>query len=376
MIAAAALAFAAALTATAATVQVAILREAGSAQITPEGKVEILQPGAKPRPLEWKGELSLRPRDGGLRLLHMRLLDMRLKSETRLVPVDGARIRVGSNQYRGTLILRLDPGQTLTIVEEALIEVYLEGVLPHEMDPNWPLEALKAQAVVARTYTYANMGKFRKDGFDLTADTRSQVYKGTTLVNETVRAAVRETRGEVLGWQGKLLRVYYHACCGGATTQVGAAWGGAEESPRPLKGVRDPWCAASPHMKWVAYFAWADLTAAISDDRMLPGPLKSLRIGARDSAGYVRTFLARSGGESVVVKAFELRGALGAGEMKSVRIKSLKTLKKGIEFHGAGSGHGVGLCQWGARLQADKGRSYTKILSFYFPGSVLSEVDE
>lgn len=371
MIAAAALALGAALTASAATVQVAIVRQAGSAKLTPEGAVEVRQPGSKPVLLEWKGELSLRPREGGLRLA-----DMRLKSETRLVPAAGARIKVGSHFYRGRLILRLDPGQTLTIVEEADVEQYLEGVLPHEMNPDWPLEALKAQAVVARTFTYANLGKFRKDGFDLTADTRSQVYKGMTGVNENVRAAVRQTRGEVLGWKGKLLSVYYHACCGGATTDAGAAWGGRAEIPRPLRGVRDPWCAASPHMRWTSYFAWADLTAAISERRMLTGPLKSLRIGARDAAGYVRTFLVRSGGESVVVNAAQLRGALGAGEMKSVRIRGARMLRKGVEFSGGGSGHGVGLCQWGTRLQAEKGRDYAKILSFYFPGSDLSEVDE
>ncbi len=371
MIAATILLLAALAPAEAGTVQVAIVRQAGSAKIVPEGKVQVSQPGVKSKPLEWKGELTLRPREGGLRLA-----DLRLKTETRLVPSEGARIRVGPHLYRGTLILRLDPGQTLTIVEEASVEEYLEGVLPHEMDPNWPLEALKAQAVVARTFTYANLGKFRKDGFDLTADTRSQVYKGMTAVNENVRAAVRQTRGEVLGWNGKLLRVYYHACCGGATTDAGAAWAGSEDIPRPLRGVRDPWCATSPHMKWIAYFAWADLTAAISERRMLNSPLKSLRIGARDAAGYVRTFLVRSGGESVVVRASELRGSLGAGEMKSVRIRSVNLLKKGVEFIGGGSGHGVGLCQWGARLQAEKGRNYGQILSFYFPGAVLSEVDE
>ncbi len=361
----------AAASAGAATVQVAIVRQAASASLVPEGKVLIAQPGTKSKSLVWKGVLTLKPREGGLRLA-----DLHLKTETRLIPVGDARIRVGPNFYRGALILRLDIGQTLTIVEEASIEEYLEGVLPHEMDPDWPLEALKAQAVVARTFTYANMGKFRKDGFDLTADTRSQVYKGMSAVNENVRAAVRQTRGEVLGWQGKLLRVYYHACCGGATTDAGAAWGNDGEIPRPLKGVRDPWCAASPHMKWIAYFAWADLTAAVSERRMLNGPLKSLRIGARDAAGYVRIFLAKSGGEIVEVKASELRGSLGAGEMKSVRVKSVNLLKKGVEFLGGGSGHGVGLCQWGARLQAEKGRSYEQILKFYFPGSTLSEVDE
>lgn len=371
MICAAALALGAALTASAGTVQVAVVRQAGSAKLSPEGAVEVRQPGSKAVLLEWKGELTLRPREGGLRLA-----DMRLKTETRLVPASGARIKVGPHFYRGALILRLDPGQTLTIIEEADVEQYLEGILPHEMNPDWPLEALKAQAVVARTFTYANLGKFRRDGFDLTADTRSQVYKGMTGVNENVRAAVRQTRGEVLGWKGKLLSVYYHACCGGATTDAGAAWGGTEEIPKPLRGVRDPWCAASPHMKWTAYFAWADLTAAISERRMLTGPLKSLRIGARDAAGFVRTFLVRSGRESVVVNAAQLRGALGAGEMKSVRIRSASTRRQGVEFVGGGSGHGVGLCQWGTRLQAEKGRDYAKILSFYFPGSDLSEVDE
>lgn len=370
--AAAALLAAMAAPSSAGTLQVAILRQAQSATIVPSGKVLVVQPGAKPKPLDWKGELTLKTREGGLRLA-----DLKLKTETRLVPKDGARIKVGLHQYRGALILRLDPGQTLSIIEEASIEEYLEGVLPHEMDPDWPLEALKAQAVVARTFTYANMGKFRKEGFDLTADTRSQVYKGTTLVNENVRAAVRQTRGEVLGWKGKLLRVYYHACCGGATTDAGAAWGGdGDETPRPLKGVSDPWCSKSPHMKWIAYFAWPDLTAAIAEKRMLSGPLKTLRIGARDAAGYVRTFLAKSGKETVEVKASELRMALGASEMKSVRVRSLNVLKKGVEFIGGGSGHGVGLCQWGARLQADKGRGYEQILKFYFPGAELSEVEE
>lgn len=354
------------------TVQVAIVRQAQSATIVPSGSVLLAAPGAKPRPLEWKGELTLKTREGGLRLA-----DLKLKSETRLIPQEGARIKVGPHQYRGALILRLDPGQTLSIIEEASVEAYLEGVLPHEMDPDWPLEALKAQAVVARTFTYANLGKFRREGFDLTSDTRSQVYKGTTLVNENVRSAVRQTKDEVLGWKGKLLRVYYHACCGGATTDAASAWSGdGDESPRPLRGVRDPWCAASPHMKWTAYFAWADLTAAIAEKKILSGPLKSLRIGARDAAGFVRTFLAKSGRETVEVKAGDLRGALGAGEMKSVRVRSVQQLKKGVEFLGGGSGHGVGLCQWGAKLQAEKGRGYEKILAFYFPGSELSEVEE
>jgi stage II sporulation protein D len=355
-----------------ARVQIAIVRLAEKAVIEPQGPVLVVEPGRKPRPLEWKGALTLSPRVGGLRLSQLKL-----KSETRLEPQSGALIKVGADPHRGALILRLDPGQTVTVVEDVDVEDYLEGVLPHEMDPDWPLEALKAQAVVARSFTYANMGKFRKDGFDLTADTRSQMYRGVTAVNDNVRRAVRETRGEVLGWNGQLLRVYYHACCGGRTENAAEAWGGdPKDTPKPLKGVKDPWCAPSPHMHWTAYFAWQDVMAAIEEHRALTGPLKSLKIGSRDVAGYVREFVARSGKTDVAVKPSDLRASLGAGELKSLRITRLTVKKKGLEFVGAGSGHGVGLCQWGARVQAEKGRSYDKILRFYFPGADLSEVAE
>ena len=357
-------------TAAPALIQIAIVRQAVSAAITPEGEVRVVLPNGKTTPLEWKGEMRLTPRDGGVRLSQLKL-----PTETRLVPQSGAVIKVGSDRHRGTLILRLDPGQTVTIVEEVAMEDYLEGVLPYEMDPDWPLEALKAQAVVARSFAYANMGKFKKDGFDLTADTRSQMYRGITAVNDNVRRAVRETHGEVLGWKGQLLRVYYHACCGGRTENAAEAWGGdPAATPPPLRGVRDPWCAASPHMRWTAYFAWQDIMAAIEERRRLPGPLKSLKIGRRDVAGYVRDFVARTGKTDLPVKASDLRASLGAGDLKSIRITRLIVRKKGLEFVGAGSGHGVGLCQWGARIQAEKGRKYEQILRFYFPGADLSEV--
>ena len=355
-----------------AVVQVAIVRQAESSMLSPDGPVLVFPPKAKARPLEWKGALELRPREGGLRLA-----GMKLPSETRLEPQDGGAIKVGANRYRGALILRLDPGQTVTVVEELPLEEYLEGVLPHEMDPDWPLEALKAQAVVARTFAYANMGKFRKDGFDLTADTRSQVYRGLAAVNENVRAAVRQTRGEVLGWQGKILRVFYHSCCGGATEDAAMAWGGdLKETPPPLRGVKDSWCRTSPNFNWSAYFTWMDLMAAIQEKIPLPGPLTALKISRRDRAGFVLSFIARAGRRNVEVKSSDLRQSLGAGELRSTKILRLARTQGGLEFRGAGSGHGVGLCQWGTKLQALKGRSYDRILRFYFPGAVLSEVSE
>ncbi len=355
-----------------AKVLVAIVRQEPSATFLAEGDIDLVLPGARPKALEWKGELKLRPREGGLRLG-----TLTFPSETRLVPREGAKVKVGNHYYTGPFILRLDPGQTITVIEEPSVETYLDGVLPHEMNPDWPLEALKAQAVVARTFTYANMGKFRKEGFDLTNDTRSQVYRGLTLVNDNVRAAVRQTRGEVLGWKGKLLPVYYHACCGGQTTDASSPWGGdKKDTPAPLRGVKDPWCRASPHASWTAYFAWDDLMNAADGVNPLPGPLKALKIGRKDLAGYVLSFTARASGEDHPLRGTDFRTRLGAGDLRSLKIRRIVSRSKGLEFQGAGSGHGVGLCQWGARLQADKGRNYEKILRFYFPGAELSEVTE
>lgn len=355
-----------------ARVQVAIVDSAPSVLIRLDGEADVVLPGGRKKPLEWKGDLALEPREGGLRLA-----ETRLPSETRLVPRSGAKVRVAQHEYKGPFVLRLDPGQTVTVIEDVAVEEYLEGVLPHEMDPDWPLEALKAQAVVARTFTYANMGKFRKEGFDLTSDTRSQVYRGRALVNENVRAAVRQTRGEVLGWSGKLLPVYYHACCGGQTTDASSPWGAEKkDTPLPLRGVKDPWCKASPHMRWTAYFAWEDLMNAADGVNPLPGPLKALRVGRKDVAGFVLNFLASTGKASVPLRANDFRARLGAGDLRSLKIRRIDRRSKGLEFQGSGSGHGVGLCQWGARLQAEKGRGYEKILRFYFPGAELSEVDE
>ena len=355
-----------------ARVQIAIVRRAASAALEASGDVAVVAPDGSRRPLEWKGPLTLRPREADLRLA-----DLVLPSETRLEPAAGARVRVGADLHAGALILRLDPEGTITIIEELGLEDYLLGVLPHEMDPAWPLEALKAQAVVARSFAYASLGRFKDEGFDLTADTRSQVYRGLADVNENVRAAVSQTRGEVLGWDGQLLRAYYHSCCGGHTENMAEVWGGdPSKTPRPLRGVADPWCRLSPQMNWSAYFAWQDLMTAIAERANLPAPLTALRIGRRDVAGYVSDFVAVAGRADVRVKASDVRLALGATDLKSTRVLRLVVKEKGVEFFGAGSGHGVGLCQWGARAQAEKGRRYDQILRFYFPGAELSEVVE
>jgi stage II sporulation protein D len=299
-----------------------------------------------------------------------------LPAEARLTPHgDGAFAEIDGKRYGGGLILRRDEdGGTVTVVEEVGIEDYLLGVLPYEMDPSWPVESLKAQAVVARTFAYTQLGKYRKEGYDLSTDTRSQVYRGRGDGSPSIKKAVESTRGEVLGYKGQILNVYYHSCCGGHTTSAASVWGGEAALP-PLRGVEDRYCARSPHNRWTAYATHDQLLAALDKRRLVAGVFKGFDIDRRDAAGYVASFVARVGAETLRVKAGDLRSGL-SGTLRSLRILKLKRRSKGVEFVGGGSGHGVGLCQWGARIQAEQGRSYEKILKFYFPGSTLSVVDE
>lgn len=314
--------------------------------------------------------------DAGAEEGRVRLGSLVLRGPVRLKPdrADGV-LKMGGRRFRGEIVLRPAPGETLTAVQEITIEEYLHGVLPHEMNPDWPLEALKAQAVVARTFAYTQMGKYRAQGFDLTADIRSQMYKGVTTEADSIRRAVAETRGEVLGYRGKILDVYYHSSCGGHTAHAGRAWGGGD-APPPLHGVRDRYCAASPHARWTAYFPYDGILPALQRRLMTGGALKRFEIGHKDRHGYVTYFIFRLGERTATIKAHELRAALGSAVFKSTRVSRIRRLAKGVEFVGSGFGHGVGLCQWGARLQAERGRRYETILKHYFPGSVLSEIDE
>lgn len=283
----------------------------------------------------------------------------------------GEFVTIGDRKYRGNLVFRPNPDATVTVVDELGVEEYLFGVLPHEMSPEWPLEALKAQAVVARTFALNNLGRHGASGFDLTDDDRSQVYTGLTTESERVKEAVRATAGQTLTYSGRPLKAYFHSTCGGHTSDPAAVWGGP--TAPPLKGVRDSWCELSPHYRWDAYFTRADILAALNRNGVPTGRLDDVREGARGAAGWLKDVRIRGDGIWRRVPANSFRLWLGAKELKSVRLDRVRKRKKGFEFYGRGYGHGVGLCQWGARAQAEKGRDYKEILAHYFPGALVAD---
>jgi stage II sporulation protein D len=189
----------------------------------------------------------------------------RLRSPVRFAG-GAAPIVLDGSGYRGELVVRSRAGR-LSVVNQVTLERYLRGVVPWEMPDHWHREALKAQAVVARSYALATL----KPGqiYDLLADTRSQVYGGIRAEDRSTNLAVGATAGQVLWWNGRVATTFYHSTSGGRTAAITDVWPKARQVPY-LVSRPDPYCAASPH------YAWPTMVVR-------PGRLRLLR-GARDVA--------------------------------------------------------------------------------------------
>ena len=219
----------------------------------------------------------------------------------RIVPVDsGGTVKVNGREYRGTLELRR--GVTgLTIVNVVGLEDYLAGVVGAEMGRRAPgeEEALKAQAVVSRTYALRNRGRWNARGFDLVADVNDQVYIGVRNENPMAVAAVEATRGEILEYNGEPIEAFFSSTCGGHTEEGSAAFSGAS---RPyLKSIEDTdpatgaaWCAISPRFRWTERWTARQLTdvlrATLPANRLpatRAGDLTDIRVVSRTESGRI-----------------------------------------------------------------------------------------
>jgi len=255
------------------------------------------------------------------------------------------------------------------IVSNMDLEDYIAGVLAKEMDAQWPLEALKAQAVVSRTFTVYTSGVNRAKGnpYDIENSIYNQVY-GTTNC-EKILKAVQETEGKVLTYGGKVMEVFFHANCGGATSCTSDVWGG--NYPH-ISSVTDRYCEQTPNYKWSKSFTAGQLEGILG----LPS-VKDVEIKETDAAGRV-TLL------QVITKNGNIKSLTGHRFRLQVNNMARKILfdspdvlpstafivsKTGNVFHfeGKGYGHGVGMCQWGARIMAQEGFEYREILKHYFP---------
>jgi len=277
------------------------------------------------------------------------------------------KLNVNGKNYRGIIYVE-NKGGKLNCINNLDIEDYLKGVLPAEVSPSWHIEALKAQAVVSRTYAFKNLGRFFDRGFDLCSTQISQVYKGADVEKEQTNLAVDVTKGEVLFYKGEVAKVFFHADAGGYTENPKYVWNSGEV-PRYLKGVREPRFLKSPYSKWKCKIFFDDLEKKLVKNGYDVGKIFRLKASDRTPSGRYKKIIVYSKKGKVKIPSNRFRTIVGSSKMRSTKIKRIKNKRKYAEIFGAGWGHGVGFSQWGAKALAEKGWSYRKILQFYFPGT-------
>ncbi len=313
-----------------------------------------------------------------------------------LLPSDQGYSGWGGKWYRGTFRVFTSQPNGLTLVNVVGIEDYLQGVLPHEIGtpPESDFEAVKAQAVAARSYTLSYLGRRGALGFDLYASVEDQVYGGIGRENAQSERALNATRGEVIVSDGAPIRALYSSACGGRTANVEDVW----PWPRTdyLRSVLDAdgedapsYCSASANYRWreewdVAAFMttlrrFGPAEGGTAD--ILSGGFLDVRVKSRGRCGRVeelaltttegdwilrgdrtRWGLRRPGQDAILRSSFFKIGVARDEDGRPVRVIA----------NGAGNGHGIGLCQFGAMGMARSGKSYRAILSHYYKNTSIA----
>ncbi|MCL5039122.1 MAG: SpoIID/LytB domain-containing protein, partial [Firmicutes bacterium] len=344
-----------------------------------------------------------------------------------LAPVgQGNFVRVDGARYRGILEVYRGTDGLLSLVNVLPLEEYLYGVVPAEMPSDWPLEALKAQAVAARTYARQRLGISQPgQGFDICATKYCQVYLGVNAEKPAASQAVDATRGLVLTYNGQLISAFFHASGGGYTENSENVWG---EALPYLRGVPD-FDQASPHFSWTAFFTPQEIQDALSREGYDLGRFYNLMPAGQPGVSGRWTTLKLEGSKGdEIMKATELRRVLNlkstlfriiqqtegwqdrlktyvstdsvvllggdgrrvakpvgmvtvlaGGSSRPVALADgrgaagvvtagREMVPTGIRLEGHGWGHGVGLSQWGARAMAEKGNNFQTILKYYYQG--------
>lgn len=272
--------------------------------------------------------------------------------------------------YRGVVeVRRTDAG--LTVVNELDLEAYLYGVLKMEINPAWPAEAVKAQAVAARTLALASLGRFAREGYDVRDTTDSQVYGGATFEDPRATAAVDATRGLVALHGGQPILAVYHADSGGRTESSENVWG----RPYPyLRGVDDPYVAGSPYERWTLSVPLDRLEEALRAGGVPARGIRSVEVAEVSESGRALRVRVVGAEGSWELTGHRLRTLLGPDVLRST-LFTVRTEGALVVFEGRGWGHGVGMSQWGARGMALRGWDFTRILQHYYTGVVIAPRD-
>jgi len=304
---------------------------------------------------------------------------------------------IGGRRYRGeAAVLRGSGG--VTIVNRVPLEWYVQSVVAVELGMRAPdvRQAVLAQTVASRTYAVHYHGRREALGFDLFATVADQVYPGADAEKPEINAAAAATAGQVLTFGGQPIEAIYHSACGWSTEASDQVFRNGPNLPylravsdRFGPGKRDYYCNGSPNFRWTEEWDSAELNAVLA--RTLPaalgaaaanvGRVTDLKIAATTPTGRVAALVVATTSGTFTVPSYQVRDVLRPTPDRQLlsTLFQLYVQKQGGEIvkvtaAGAGAGHGVGMCQWGAVGRSKAGQPYTQILATYYPGTRLERL--
>ncbi|MBT1075153.1 SpoIID/LytB domain-containing protein [Geobacter grbiciae] len=278
-------------------------------------------------------------------------------------------IQVNGKRYRGTIeVSPADRG--ILVVNDLPLEDYLVGLINCEISSQWPIEAVKAQAVVARTYASYQKRARANAPYHLESSVLDQVYDGCEIEDSRAARGVRETAGEILTYGGQPIQAFYHSNCGGRTEVAENVWG--VRLPY-LKSVDCAYCSTNPSIRWEYAISLKKLESLLRGSGTHVSGLRDVREGKRNESGRLIDLALVSSGGTTTVTAVNFRKIVGYTAIKSTNF-TVRVTSDSVRFTGTGYGHGVGLCQWGAKQRASDGFTYREILAYYYPGAFLSKL--
>jgi stage II sporulation protein D len=341
-----------------------VLLAEDKSEITLEFQAQVVIRNADTDKVLWQGRhKNIVVKPAGERIQ----IDRQIFSLNTVIVESDSPIAEAGRPYRGIFQIWNQGEGKLALLNILDVEDYIRGIMKAEISPRWPTPALRAQAVVARSYALfrRQVSRTKTDQpYDLTSSVLSQVYVGIAGEHERSNKAVSDTAGEVLlGSNGDILEALYHACCGGATEAAEEVWGG----PSPLKSVKCPYCRASPHYNWQAQVSITEFIKTFFGETGASGVV-SLEPATLSSTGRWREIRIRYGDQEKIIRGVDFRQRIGPDVIRSTCFR-VRGGEDQITFSGQGWGHGVGLCQWGAKGM--EGTTYKQILHFYYPSSLL-----
>jgi stage II sporulation protein D len=346
------------------TIRVAILQNAESATVVSSGGLIVQAPNDT---VDATGQITVGAGPSGLTVDGQLLRSDRLEVRGR----DGE-LTINGLTVGGRVIVKRQNGKLLAI--NALpLEDYVKGVVPSEMSAAWHPEALKVQAIATRTYALYKMRQNARKDFDVVASIKDQVYlyRGRAAAAGPAALAVDDTRDLVLAYRDEPILAVFSSTAAGQTEDAWNVW--AVDMPY-LKGVECPFDLNSPWYQWRTDVGLPMLEQRLRDEGFPVGVIASLAPATYTKAGRViQVRILHSGGE-LYVKGDDLRRVLGYTVLPSTQFDfDVDGLQ--VQFAGRGNGHGVGLCQWGAKELAERGYSAETILRYYYPGADIRDLN-